>query len=311
MSLVLALALLAFQTPAPTPAPLTKPAQQEQSAKPVYDEHAVGKDQLASALARAKRDQKRVLVQWGANWCGWCKKLDATCKADKELSRELLYEYELVKIDVGQFDKHMDLAAQYEAGLKESGIPYLTVLDADGKLVVNRDTGSLEVPNEPRHDVAKVLAFLKEHESAKPDAAKAWDAALARAKSEKKRVLLHFGAPWCVWCHRMEDWMATPEIAPLLAKDFVDLKIDVDRAVGAKAIQDRFPRSAKQGIPWFAFLDADGNVLADSTDAKEKNVGFPQDPLEIEHFSAMLAKARVNLTDADVKTLLASLAPKK
>jgi thiol-disulfide isomerase/thioredoxin len=167
------------------------------------------------------------------------------------------------------------------------------------------------VQGKSEYDLPKVMGFLKEHEAPKPDAVKRWDAALARAKAEKKRVFLHFGAPWCGWCHKLEDWMAKPEIAALLAKDFVDLKIDVDRAVGAKAIQERFPKAKSQGIPWFAFVDGDGAVLADSNDAKEKNVGFPAEPSEIEHFGSMLAKARLSLTEADVQVLLASLAPKK
>lgn len=314
MKALVLLALVAFQVPAPAPAPTPAPQEkpkEKPAEKPVYDEQADGAAQIAAALARAKRDSKRVLVQWGANWCGWCKKLDATCKSDKDLSHELLYEYELVKIDVGHFDKHMALVKQYGAELEKSGIPYLTVLDGDGKVVANQETGALEVPNEPRHDVAKVLGFLKQHEAAKPDAQKEWDAAFARAKSEGKRVWLHFGAPWCGWCHRLEDWMARPEIAALLAKDFVDLKIDVDRAVGAKAIQERFPKSSDQGIPWFAFLDADGKTLADSNGAKGRNVGFPASEDELAHFATMLGAARVHLTQDDVAALLASLAPKK
>ncbi|MFG0260298.1 MAG: hypothetical protein ACF8LK_08090, partial [Phycisphaerales bacterium JB041] len=56
-------------------------AQQEAPAdKPVrltreptlYDVNADASEQIAAALAKAKQENRRVLIQWGGNWCGWC-----------------------------------------------------------------------------------------------------------------------------------------------------------------------------------------------------------------------------------------------
>src|SRR5258708_17180935 len=38
----------------------------------IYDESADANRQIADAVAQAKRENKRVLLQFGANWCGWC-----------------------------------------------------------------------------------------------------------------------------------------------------------------------------------------------------------------------------------------------
>jgi thiol:disulfide interchange protein len=38
----------------------------------IYDETADGSKQISDALNIAKREDKRVLLQFGANWCGWC-----------------------------------------------------------------------------------------------------------------------------------------------------------------------------------------------------------------------------------------------
>jgi uncharacterized protein YyaL (SSP411 family) len=215
-----------------------------------------------------------------------------------------------VHVDVGQFDKNLDLAKEVGADFK--AIPYLTILDADGKALVQQNTEPFEtkIDGKGGHDPAKLLEFLTKYQAEPLDAAKVRGSALAQAKAEHKRLFLHFGAPWCGWCHRLEDWMARPEIRQQLDKDFVDCKIDNDRMTGGKAVYEAELAAdgvKPSGIPWFVFLDGDGKHLAASNDAKGGTVGFPYQPAEIEVFKAMLDKARVNLTEADVQTLVESL----
>ncbi len=70
----------------------------------IYDEAADARADIAAAVARAKKENKRVLVQWGANWCGWCHLLTEHLAQDKDARLKILYEYEVVHVDVGQFD---------------------------------------------------------------------------------------------------------------------------------------------------------------------------------------------------------------
>jgi len=275
----------------------------------VYDETANARTVVAAAIAKAKKENQRVLVQWGANWCGWCKLLAAKMTNTAKLSREILYEYQAVHVDVGQFDKNMDLAK--ELGAEFKAIPFLTVLDGDGKALVQRNTEPFETTDGDKngHDAKKLLAFLKEHEAKPLDANAVLAAATATAKQEQKSVFLHFGAPWCPWCHRLEDWMARPEVAALLAKDFVDVKIDNDRMAGGKDVFSAQCKAAGQtegGIPWFVFLDGDGKMLAHST-GPGGNIGFPYQPDEVEYFVTMLKAVKKNLTDDDVAALKKSL----
>lgn len=313
LALALAASPLVPQDPTPKPAPGPQ-GQQEKAPPPIYDEKADAKSDITAALAKAKRENRRVLIQWGGNWCMWCKLLDKALRSDKQLSRKLLYEYDVVHVDIGQFDKHMELAASYGADLRKNGVPFLTVLDAEGKLVVNQETGALESkePGKQEHDVARLLAFLEQHQAPYLEAEKVYAAALARAKAEGKRVFLHFGAPWCGWCHRLEDWMATKDVAAILAKDFVDLKIDQDRMTGAKELEARFrapvePGKPGGGIPWFAFVDADGRKLVDCTMPNGAITGYPAEVAEVEHFAKMLESARVRMTPEDVAALKKSL----
>ncbi len=309
-------AVVLFAAPADarqdTPAPPAAPSQaqpEKPKRPPIYDEVADAKAQINAALAKAKKENRRVLIQWGANWCGWCHLLHDTFAADKEVKRKLQYEYDVVLVDIGRFDKNTDLAEKYGAHLKENGVPFLTILDAEGKVLANQETEALEAKTEDGgngHDSAKILAFLTKHQAQYPPASQVLADGLARAKSESKRVFLHFGAPWCGWCHRLEDWSARPDVAPILAKDFVDVKIDQDRTIGGKDALKKFNPEGKGGIPWFVILDADGKAVITS-DGSGGNIGYPAKDEEIDHFIAMMQKSARTMTKDDIETLRATL----
>src|SRR5437899_2541719 len=148
--------------------PGTPPAGEQPKAEPakvekIYDEAADAQQLIDAALAKAKKNNRRVLIQWGANWCGWCRMLHGTFATDKAIQKKLQYEYDVVLVDVGQFDKNMERASKLGADLKKHGLPYLTVLGADGKVVANQDTGELELKGEVKgHDPDKVMKFLTE-----------------------------------------------------------------------------------------------------------------------------------------------------
>jgi len=308
-------ALLAVMGPLATAAragdPPSAPAKQAVAKeKPVYDEKADAAKDIAAAVARAEKNHSRVLVQWGANWCGWCRMLHATSQSDKPIAKELHDEYEVVYVDVGRFDKHMELATKYGADLKKEGLPYLTVIAGDDKAVANQETGSLELPKGAQakgHDAAKVLAFLKANEAPRVKADDVLAAGIARAKSEGKLVFLHFGAPWCGWCHKLEAWMAKPEVARILGNAFVDVKVDTDRMPGGQELLRAHSQGKNGGIPWFEFLDADGKALANSNAPKGGNIGFPAQPDEIAWFAEMLRASKARMSEKEISELGDSL----
>lgn len=99
--------------------------------------------------------------------------------------------------------------------------------------------------------------------------------------------------------------MASTDIAPLLAKEFVVVKLDFDRAPGAQDLAKRY-QTKDQGLPWMVIVDGDGKAIADST-GPEGNIGFPAKDSEYAHFKTMLEKAKRHLTDKDIAALIASL----
>ncbi len=124
----------------------------------LYDEKADGAQQVADALSVAKKEHKRVLLQFGANWCGWCHKLHKLFASDEKIAARLKGSYVVVLIDVNK-GHNADLDAKYGKPTRH-GLPVIVVLDAEGKPLVTQDTGKLEEGD--HHDPAKVLAFLNQ-----------------------------------------------------------------------------------------------------------------------------------------------------
>jgi thiol:disulfide interchange protein len=122
-----------------------------------YDERADGTQQIAQALAAAKPENKRVLLQFGANWCGFCRKLHALFHDSPAIAAELKAHYVVVYVDVnGGHNKAVDDRYGNPTNL---GLPALVVLDADGKPLTTQSSEEFEQGS--GHSQTKVLAFLK------------------------------------------------------------------------------------------------------------------------------------------------------
>jgi hypothetical protein len=63
-----------------------------------------------------------------------------------------------VHVNVGDYDKNLDLARKYEIPL-DKGVPSLAILDPDGKLVISQKQGEFE--STVRLGPEDVVAFLK------------------------------------------------------------------------------------------------------------------------------------------------------
>jgi C-terminal processing protease CtpA/Prc len=139
--------------------PVLAAASPAKSPRPdIYDESADGAKQIADALAVAKKEKKQVLLQFGANWCGWCHKLHKLCQTDADIAAKLKEDYVIVLIDVNK-GRNEDINKRYDNPTR-FGLPVIVILDSDGKALTTQDTGKLEQGD--HHDPKKVLAFLNE-----------------------------------------------------------------------------------------------------------------------------------------------------
>jgi thiol:disulfide interchange protein len=104
--------------------------------KHLYSAEADPKAEIASALKQASLEHKRVILDFGGDWCGDCQVLDIYFHQTPNL--ELLDKnFLLVHIDIGNFDKNLDIPEKYNVPLNK-GVPALAVLDANGKLLYSQ-----------------------------------------------------------------------------------------------------------------------------------------------------------------------------
>ena len=106
-----------------------------------YDESANAKAAVQHALVAAKSGHKPVLIVFGANWCEDCRALDHALNSGKSAAL-LAGSFNVVKVDVGNFDRNLDVVAAYGNPIKK-GIPAAVLVSADNKVLYATKAGEL------------------------------------------------------------------------------------------------------------------------------------------------------------------------
>lgn len=108
----------------------------------LYADAADAKSDIKTSLSRARAEHKRVLLDFGGNWCGDCQILDIYLHQSPNLQL-LEQSFLLVHVNVGQYDQNIDIAERYGIPLQK-GIPALVVLASDGNELYAQRTGEFE-----------------------------------------------------------------------------------------------------------------------------------------------------------------------
>jgi thiol:disulfide interchange protein len=129
--------------------------------KHIYSETADPKADIAAALVQAKNEHKRVLLDFGGDWCGDCQVLDIYFH---QAPNESLLEknFVLVHVWIGHIDKNLDIPEKYGVAIHK-GVPALAVISAKGQPIFAQKTGEFE---DMRHmDAQSVTDFLQKWKS--------------------------------------------------------------------------------------------------------------------------------------------------
>ncbi len=98
----------------------------------IYPTIESGPADVQAAIAEARRTHRRVIVDFGGDWCGDCQVLNIYFHQapNAELTEK---NFVRVNVNIGRMDANLDLAKKY--GVPVTGVPALAVLDDNGKLL--------------------------------------------------------------------------------------------------------------------------------------------------------------------------------
>ena len=120
-----------------------------------YDEARDPASDLKATVEQAQREGKRILLEVGGVWCGWCKLLDGYIHDHPAVSEKLESGFLIMKVNWSQGNRNEAFLGQYPS---IRGYPHIFVLDRDGTFLHSQNTGDLEEGRSYNEEV--LLAFL-------------------------------------------------------------------------------------------------------------------------------------------------------
>jgi thiol:disulfide interchange protein len=123
----------------------------------IYSDTADARMDIRQAIQTATREHKRILLDFGGNWCGDCQVLDIylhQAPNDAIVGKHFV----VVHVNIGHYDKNVNVAEKYAVPLKR-GVPALAVLDPHGHLLYSQANGEFETMR--KMDPGSVTEFLE------------------------------------------------------------------------------------------------------------------------------------------------------
>ena len=134
----------------------TKDAKPEAFAREKFDPARDPKIDLEKAVGMAAKSGKRIILDVGGEWCGWCVYMDRFFYQNSALAKLRNDNYVWVKVNFSPENENPIFLAAYPAA---TGYPHLYVLDETGKLLQSQDTSLLEEGK--GYNLVKFTEFIK------------------------------------------------------------------------------------------------------------------------------------------------------
>ena len=232
------------------------------------------KGTFAQALAKAKQENKKLMVDCYTLWCGPCRYMATNIFPNDTLGAYMNEHFVCMKLDM----EHGE-GPERNKTFNVKAYPTFIFFDADGKEMSRFEGMAMQddfqkrcerilkgeapiskedIQKEKQQRVAekdtiidegKGVNFIKGSEVRFADV-------LAQAKRENKRVLVDFWATWCHACMQMnKTTFRDTRVGNMMNYSFVNYAVDVDHDADAKELVEKFNIKA---FPTYLILNPDG-----------------------------------------------------
>lgn len=234
------------------------------------------KGTFAQALAKAKKENKKLMVDCYTLWCGPCRHMAKNVFPDENLGKYMNANFVCIQLDM----EHGE-GPELNKTFNVEAYPTFIFFDAEGK-EMNRFEGMCmqnefqkrcerilkgeapivkedsETAKKEQSQVAKKDTIIDEGKGVnfiKGSEVRLADV-LAQAKRENKRVLVDFWATWCHACMQMnKTTFRDTRIGNLMNYTFVNYAVDVDNDPDGKSLVEKYNIKA---FPTYLILNPDG-----------------------------------------------------
>lgn len=121
----------------------------------VYDPKRDPAADLKTTIKKAEAEGKRILVQVGGDWCGWCHLMNKYFHDNPKVAAALARDFLILKVNLSDENRNEPFLSKYP---RAEGYPHVYVLESDGKFLHSQGTGVLEEGK--GYSEARVLGFL-------------------------------------------------------------------------------------------------------------------------------------------------------
>lgn len=123
-----------------------------------YNTEEDGLAKIEELLVECQKQNKKLLIQIGGNWCVWCLRFNHLVTTDKELKKILDKKYIYYHLNYSPENKNEKAFAKYGNPGEKYGYPAFLILDKRGNILTTRKTEDME--ESKGYNKEKVRKFL-------------------------------------------------------------------------------------------------------------------------------------------------------
>ena len=122
----------------------------------VYDPKRDAAKDLEATVKRAKAENRRILIQLGGNWCGWCRAMSRFFHENENVAAKLQADFIIMKVNYSDENRNSFFLRDFP---DFESFPHLYVLDSNGKVIHSQPTEGFERTG-TRYNEKGILQFL-------------------------------------------------------------------------------------------------------------------------------------------------------